>query len=609
MPFFAYAILFILIFTFLGSGLTLLLCPEEMRRYTLFLAPVIGFCYLTIVGWYGFVLDLAGTDAYARYALIPPLLFLGANGLRPRTRWGEWREVINSEALLVWGTCFGVFLLFSWPYVAGIQGLHLNSISIGNYDLPDSTLVATYLKEFNRYSTVGFIGQTKFLWDYAGSNIFGGPLATAFTASLLNLQTYQLQGMSIQVFLFFSMLMGYVLARETFGYPRVVSVMLTILFAFNPLIVYTVYHGFQGHIISLPLVLGLVFVNVLIVRMPMDLRNFISLTAMLAVLNWGIAFTYPHMLMLTYVPITIYVLAVSWYEKSWRHAWFWVAMTVAAFALISIGSLHFWYLAVVRLVNRGRDVAGWFIPFLSPDVVFGLFKTELHLPYFRPSHPAWMRVAVSMPLVALIFLGIIKNWPTKRRTALLSTIFVVYLFGGYVALSYLGRTDEGWGGYKSYKFISYYLPLLLMSAFSYFDRSMESFKRIAWFSVTMILLLIPNVRYSYKIMKMAGEGHLMVTPQIVELKRLESNDQIRSINVLHENQWEAMWEANFLIRKKLYFNKDFCYGREASPLEGEWDMIRGEETQRFKQDPAAIYLNDQYAFIRHSSVRSSGERE
>ena len=34
---------------------------------------------------------------------------------------------------------------------------------------------------------------------------------------------------------------------------------------------------------------------------------------------------------------------------------------------------------------------------------------------------------------------------------------------GYIILSFIGRTDVGWGGYKSYKLLSFFLPLVLLS--------------------------------------------------------------------------------------------------------------------------------------------------
>jgi len=118
------------------------------------------------------------------------------------------------------------------------------------------------------------------------------------------------------------------------------------------------------------------------------------------------------------------------------------------------------------------------------------------------------------------------------------------------------------------------------------------------YAAALLLLLLPNGRASYKIIKLAGEGHLMVTQQMAELKNLERDDRIRSINILHNTHWEAMWEVNFLLRKRLYLKYKFCHGRVAMPLEGEWDMVKGEDIPRLS-GPAVIRLNGQYAFVPH----------
>lgn len=587
-----------LVFTYLGLGLSLWLCPQRLKKYALLLAPAFGFAYLTLVGWFCYVGEVPGTDRYAAWVLAPPLLFLAAGWFLHPAGEKPWRALFHPESLLAWLAGFGVQLAFAWPYVAGVQGMQLTSLSIGNYDLPDAATVATFLKEFHRHTEVGFIGQTQFLWNYTGTNIFGGPLATAFGSTLLNLQTYQVQSMSINVFLFFALLAGYALAREGFGYRPLTAAFLMVLVAFNPLTMYSVYHGFQGHLVSLPLTLTLVLLNLALARVDFAWRDFPGMTVLLALINWGLALTYPHVIVLTYLPLGTYLLVVACQEKQWRRAGFWAVCTVAALVLLTLASHHFWYMTVVRLLARSKDIAGWFHPLLAPDVVFGFFRGNLNLPYFEPRHPVWQSVGASAAALLFIGYGLKKSWDGHRQTGLLSALWIGYILAGYLLLAYAGREQAGWGGYKSYKFIAYYVPLLLLAGLRGYEYLL-SFKRGPWlYAAALLLLLLPNGRASYKIIKLAGEGHLMVTQQMAELKNLERDDRIRSINILHNTHWEAMWEVNFLLRKRLYLKYKFCHGRVAMPLEGEWDMVKGEDIPRLS-GPAVIRLNGQYAFVPH----------
>jgi hypothetical protein len=67
-----------------------------------------------------------------------------------------------------------------------------------------------------------------------------------------------------------------------------------------------------------------------------------------------------------------------------------------------------------------------------------------------------------------------------------------------------------------------------------------------------------------------------VTKNQADLARLEGNPSIESINILGPDWWRTMWDAQFLRRKKLYFETSTYFN--ATRLEGDWNLSFIEKT-------------------------------
>ena len=75
------AVYFILILFFwevFGLCVTRILFPREGWPYQFLLAPWFGFCHLNFLTWVGFKLGLPGTESYANYFLLSPLVISAA---------------------------------------------------------------------------------------------------------------------------------------------------------------------------------------------------------------------------------------------------------------------------------------------------------------------------------------------------------------------------------------------------------------------------------------------------------------------------------------------------------------------------------------------------
>jgi hypothetical protein len=52
MQYLYYSILFASLYVYLGLGLTLMVCPKDLKKYAVLMSPMVGYCYLTLVAWY-----------------------------------------------------------------------------------------------------------------------------------------------------------------------------------------------------------------------------------------------------------------------------------------------------------------------------------------------------------------------------------------------------------------------------------------------------------------------------------------------------------------------------------------------------------------------------
>ncbi len=211
MEYLLYSFLFACLYVYLGLGLSLLFCPKILKKYAVFLAPMVGYCYLTLVGWYCYNFELGGTDVYAWAILLPPIVFIGVAILNRRRRTAESVKLFKGKLVTPFVVSIIAFLILSIPFFRGIPGL--TSMSFKNNDIAVGASISRYLKEFKRSDTVGFLGQQYAIKFMADQTIFGAALSTAFAGSLFSLETYQLQSVSIHVFFLFSVLLVYALAR------------------------------------------------------------------------------------------------------------------------------------------------------------------------------------------------------------------------------------------------------------------------------------------------------------------------------------------------------------------------------------------------------------
>jgi len=101
--------------------------------------------------------------------------------------------------------------------------------------------------------------------------------------------------------------------------------------------------------------------------------------------------------------------------------------------------------------------------------------------------------------------------------------------------------------------------------------------------------------------------HFVVTPEMADLRRMERDPRVESINIVTWEWWSSMWETAFLLGKPLY-QKAGSYYLKSERLEGQWTLkeIREPPDDVLVQaplDPAhVIEVNPSYTLVRSASL-------
>ena len=602
--FILYSLLFYALFLFVGLGLTILFCPKEWRKYTVFLSPLIGYCLLTLAGWFFYLLDFKGTDDYYHWILLLSLFFLIAAIIK------IWKQRIltklfSRELIIPALIAIVVFLAVAFP---SLRQKEMTTMSLGNNDIASYALSSKIVKEIPKIDIPNTI-------DYAPfhEQTIGGFINTAFFCSVAKLDPYQVQMISLYIFFIISLLLTYILGREVFRYTSFASNVIILLYGLSSLLYYVIYHGFECQIIAMPLMLLIILSSVAVVRAN-KFRDALLYAPFLFLSLWGLSLTYSHMFVIIYGLIISYVLLSCWKNRKVAKLLNWTAINCIALLAIVCLSPQRLQMVISNTFSMSSVNAGWFMPLITPQKLFGITP-------FLILDILVITIAVSLFLAVMIVSGFVKLYRSDRENFLFSLSIFLLIFLGAIMLSLLNivRTNEGFGGYNQFKLISFFLPVLLLASFALFrdmtfnmrsrllhaiksNHEYVTIKKNTVLFLIIAALVITNCLSAGISLYVISKSAFAIPPDAVDLQIIRDNKEIKSINIPSDSgaYWNIMWEAYFLFPKKLFFEQSTYYA--ATPLNGEWSLIRnvGKNTEKVlslfsKNDTSMIPINSTYS--------------
>ena len=611
LDFLLFSLLIFFLFVFLGLGLSFLLCPVKFEKYSLFFAPFIGISYLTFSGWLLAHYDIGGVNTFWPYVFIPSVLFLLLSIFWKKQRIFEIFWPFRRENLLLPIICLIVYLCISYPFMTKFD--YLTVISLGNNDIVFYAAVAKFLTYSSLSHVDPFLNPQ--LTSYAGNieTQFPTGLSIGYACSVLGVEPYQILTIILNLFFMFSVAFAFIISYELFSYSKTFSFILAFLTGFSFHLIYIVYEGFFAQVLGTGLFLALSFVIYYPILFDnQTMKSYVKYLPFAVILAFGLVTFYKPFGPLFVAPLLVFLAIRIITEKSIVNIKneFLYLLSVLFFTVFFL-SIMFYPSSILDLLNRyiilNDAVIGWNFPILSPDWIFGLvgFNTGMAQTSLIPR-------SILSVIILIICLYSMKSLYTDNKklfffsasNLIFVLIFYIYLISKEeMSLSFTGE------GYKAYKLITYFLPIILISCLYYFKNFQFNFSqkdiktKIIVFGL-LGLLLVGNTVSAVSIISTSNERLKFISQDIIDLRTVDKFENVTSINIQIPPYWDQMWVYYFLFDKhRLYLKYPSYY--TASPQNGEWTLKEKDSdilsVLNFTKASNTILINNVYYLEKNSS--------
>lgn len=513
---------------------------------------------------------------------------------------------LKRENLLLILLCGILFVSIAYPYYSRIDGIS-NTITLGNNDILDYASTSKYLmtssfshpqvlSPFDHIppSSSGDTQEPRLRFPYAlQKNYFSAYLSTAIPSSLFALETYQIQNLTLYLFFLFIIPLIFLISFEIFNYSKNMALFIALLVGLNFNLLYLVYEGFLGQIIGM----GLFSCLVLTMFYPLityeKFSGFLPYLPLNVVFFYGLCMSYepliPFIFIVLFIFLFIYTLKYPSKTKL-LHSCSFILLTVFFTFIISpftfIDRMHHMFL--LSKTSGGLD-----LPFLYPDGIFGINVFSL----LSRSTPEIITGALSVAAAIAVIFSFYRMYKEKYQVfclacSCLALIFMVYSY--YSIQEALSPSFSG-DGYKAYKILTYFIPILIISALYYgkdlrLSRIIREYdaKKI-FFCGVVFLLIAGNICSAGVMIFTATHQSKKIDEGIIDLDKIHSFSNVSSINIEENAHWTQMWIYYFLMGNQPIYLKYSTYWN-ATPLEGEWTLKTNLDIlhSTIRNDPVVI---------------------
>lgn len=599
MHYFCYALAILALLYALGLGFTILILPDSARRYTLIIAPWVGYCYANLPCWYVFYYGGQISRHAGKLIFIAPALCLVLELYRKRrARLG--RDLFYLPTLGALAIAAGGFVILSIP--AFWHAGNLTTISLGNNDIATYGAMGRYLSEFTRHSMEGFVGQlavSPLPLEWATKDFYFGPASfVAFSGKLLGLMPHEELSMCVFLLSALGAAVTFMLLHETLRMGVSTALAGVAFVAFHPMIQFVAFEGFFPQVVGTGLTLLIFWMNTKLLDPTTPRSDRPKLWLLLTLFTCGLLLNYPHMLPFVWLLVALYAIFLAVLERSVHGIR--VGAVVNVLAVLATGLICPQrigpFIAIFKVYAAAE--AGWFIPWMAPDFVLGLMYKN---PFLEAASDWRIHLAVSIAVgLAFVFSMYVAHRRRQRRLVA-SGLACIVVYAGCLALAVMGRKGGLLGGYKSFKLVVFFLPLfgvtltallaVLKSGYRVIDLSIKS---------VLVVAILAGYAMADNIM-LRPTRFARVEPEYEVLRGLERTRSVPSINVLSDVYWPTLWTAYFLIHKKLYLAHQSYY--VTSDLIGEYDLEDKARSSaeilhvKPSEPPVVTTLNDRFTLV------------
>ena len=550
-----------------GLGLAWLGLPRVWRRWWWAFAPGFGFALQSAVVWAGAHTSMPGTDSYAWWSEILPLLLLVL-----AVRDGALRRLGSGAGLVL--VIIGTGVLLISPMTK--PGIGLTSSSLGSCDQADYAAGARVFQEFSRDDRTGFLGlpevtkvrSADYFFDFwLRLNHFTPSALLAHNASVFGVEPFRLVSITAAVLVLLNLPMVLFLARTALGVRGLPLLGVVALYGMSPLNVYGVYHGALGQVYAAQGI-GLLTISVLGAGRAADRgRSVWTFLPLVLASFWLLAGSYNFILLVCLAPAGAWLAAQCWLRRQWAATGRVVALLGAG--LLLCGALFWGRFAglIERFSLFEQYDFGWVVPLASPEGWLGMTRDAA-----LNAWPAPWRLFLSGVVIGLWVAGLVALWRRQKASVLTALSLVLPVLFGWGLLAREAQVRPN-ASYDAYKLLIVFYPGLLTGLCCWVPAARNAGRLMQAGAIALLLaILAANVAGTEDFRLKIATPPLRVNRNLAELGRLERDPRFASFNMLLDDFWSRLWANCFLLRKPQYFATHTYEGRLNTTLKGEWNL-------------------------------------
>ena len=561
-----------LILSSAGLPICLIALPPLLRKYSLLFAPLLGYCYFVFFSYYLYRLNIGGTDIYAVTLFSLPILILaGLVILRQETR-GAFFSALNKEAAGVMGLAVFAFVIVSAPFFAASSGRAL-AMAMSNLDIAELAVVSRYLQEFVPNTQEGFMGQTGHLMWTCRDVWFGPSAIVAIISSLIHAGPYQLQSLVMDIVAVQAVVFVYLMAKLILDFRSLGATVLAILYAISPVPLFTIWQSFGGQMFAISLMLALFLVQTYNLKDAGPYGSLVRCFTTTVILLSGIILSYHFMLPISGMLLAGYFVCFAIFSRQWKRARNGGLLLIAAYLICAaLNPMRIKSLVDSLAMLNGNN--GWFIPWLSPDVILGANAATLFVGIGDLNDRAVWAAIAALPLLLTSWHLIRTPQAIWARSFLLGLAVPAILAGFWFA--YSGQQNGLWGSYRSFKITASFSALTLLSGAIAFRGCSWGNRRLLAVVATSLVVITASASWTSmrELARFTQEHAFPPDPELSALKKIEAMPFVKGINVMDADNFSLLWTNYFTLKIRQVYQRFPYGGRPVGLLNQEYSLAK-----------------------------------
>lgn len=573
------AIQIIVLLFFLGYGASSILLPKRLQQYIFWLAPWIGTILIVI---FGVMFNLAkipmAKSSY--FLLIIAFAFLA---------WAIFNKKINLHLgrsdfwLTVLILISLIFNLYPLIKRAGFPTV----ISKSNLDPVTYSMVSDFLVNHTVFEGRDFVHYKPYLWavrDLVHSGFrWGSPLILSFFAQILQLKSYQIFSVLINVYFVLSIPLVYILfsvLKPKLSLP--ISMVVPIIYAFNSTLLYMLYNGFFAQFIfSGIFILVFIFFCSYMLE-PKKITGFNRFDFLLAVCLSSLTSIYSEGLVFIFLPFALFVFLDLMFKRRWLWLGIFLKVVLLTFIInpFNLGTTIRLIMLIFSSTSKAGVFIGWEkIPYAAPLEILGFYNL-----YYSRDLAVWLDIILGWPLVVIILLALLQ----AKNQLFLAANFLVFIFI-YVMYRFVAPNY-----YLYHKAITYTVFLYIVLFVLGIDWLFSSLKNRVLQMVIIMIFLGLSFRSAYRTIYQLYWHPYVVDLSLVSLRSLNENRQMNKafftadVYLGEYDLWKRLWREYLLMDKDIITRQN--YPSEKKNLQ-DVHLVLAEKKYLEREGKKIVYKN------------------